>query len=48
MDKKIDFSNIEEYQLENNMNILIAPNYDNPIVYIYMYLKIGSLEEQAK
>ena len=35
---------IEEYQLDNGMRVLISPNYDNPIVYIYMYLKVGALD----
>ena len=44
-ESNIDLSNIEEYQLDNGMNVLIAPNYDNPIVYIYMYLKVGEMDD---
>ena len=44
-DLKPILSNIEEYQLDNGMNVLIAPNYDNPIVYIYLYLNVGEMDD---
>ena len=43
-DTMLTLPDIEEYQLDNGMRVLISPNYDNPIVYIYMYLKVGKLD----
>ena len=41
---RLTLPDIEEYQLDNGMRVLISPNYDNPIVYIYMYLKVGAID----
>ncbi|SVD81947.1 uncharacterized protein METZ01_LOCUS434801, partial [marine metagenome] len=36
---------IEEYQLENGMRVLIAPNYDNPVVYVNVYINASKLDD---
>jgi len=35
---------IEEYQLNNGMRILISPNYESPVVYINMQINIGKID----
>jgi len=36
---------IEEYQLDNGLRVLIAPNYDNPVVYINVYINASTLDD---
>ena len=36
---------IEEYQLENGVRVLIAPNYDNPIAYVNVYINASKLDD---
>ena len=36
---------IEEYQLDNGMRVLISPNYESPVVYIYMWIDVGELDD---
>ena len=36
---------IEEYRLENGVRVLIAPNYDNPIVYVNVYINASKLDD---
>ena len=43
LENKLPF--IEEYQLENGMRVLIAPNYDNPVVYINVYINASKLDD---
>jgi len=35
---------IEEYQLDNGMRVLISPNYESPVVYINMWIDVGELD----
>ena len=44
-EKMYHLPDIEEYQLKNGMRILISPNYDNPTVYISVYLNAGTLDD---
>ena len=44
-EKRSKLPDIEEYQLDNGMRVLISPNYDNPIVYIALYLHAGTLDD---
>ena len=37
-EKAYHLPDIEEFQLNNGMRVLISPNYDNPTVYISIYL----------
>ena len=37
--------NIEEYQLDNGMRVLISPNYESPVVYINMWIDVGELDD---
>ena len=43
--EKYYLPDIEEYQLDNGMRVLISPNYDHPSVYISVYLNIGRLDD---
>ena len=36
---------IEEYRLENGVRVLIAPNYDNPIAYVNVYINASKLDD---
>ena len=36
---------IEEYRLENGLRILIAPNYDNPVTYVNVYINASKLDD---
>lgn len=36
---------IEEYRLDNGMRVLISPNYESPVVYIYMWIDVGELDD---
>ena len=44
-EKAYHLPDIEEFQLNNGMRVLISPNYDNPTVYISIYLNAGSLDD---
>jgi len=36
---------VDEYQLENGMRVLISPNYESPVVYIYMWIDVGEIDD---
>ena len=36
---------IEEYQLDNGMRVLISPNYESPVVYINMWIDVGEIDD---
>jgi len=36
---------IEEYQLNNGMRVLISPNYESPIINIFMQINVGNLDD---
>ena len=43
-DGEFNLPDIEEFQLENGMRLLIVPNYNNPVIYISAYINIGELD----
>ena len=36
---------IEEYQLDNGMRVLISPNYESPVVYMNMWIDVGEIDD---
>ena len=43
-DLSLVLPDIEEYQLNNGMRILISPNYESPVVHINMQINIGKID----
>ena len=44
-DNEFILPDIEEYQLDNGMRVLISPNYESPVVYINMWIDVGELDD---
>ena len=44
-DNEFILPDIEEYQLDNGMHVLISPNYESPVVYINMWIDVGELDD---
>ena len=45
VDNEFILPDIEEYQLNNGMRILISPNYESPVVYIKTYITVGEIDD---
>ena len=43
-DLSLVLPDIEEYQLNNGMRILISPNYESPVVHFIMQINIGKID----
>ena len=39
-----DFPDIEEYELDNGMTILLSPNYQQPIIFIKIFIEAGLID----
>ena len=35
---------IEEYKLNNDMRVLISPNYESPVINISMFINAGKMD----
>ena len=41
-----DFPDIEEYELDNGMTILLSPNYQQPMIFIRFNISAGLIDSE--